>query len=87
MGSIGLILKSWIVEFDHVREPVAHMKVWAILPRLPLAFWTREVLEVIGNKLGTFVGLEPNWASKKDHVGHGSKLRWISGRSGGQSRH
>jgi hypothetical protein len=42
------------------------MKVWDILPGLPLAFWTRETLEAIGDKLGSFVGLEPNWASKKD---------------------
>jgi hypothetical protein len=49
-----------------MREPITHMKVWVILPSLPLAFWTREALEVIRNKIGTFVGLEPNWASKKD---------------------
>jgi hypothetical protein len=34
---------------------------------LPLAFWSREALEAIGNKLGSFVKLEPNWDSKKDH--------------------
>jgi hypothetical protein len=31
-----------------------------------LDFWSREVLEAIGNKLGSFVKLEPNWDSKKD---------------------
>jgi hypothetical protein len=29
-------------------------------------FWSREALEAIGNKLGSFVKLEPNWDSKKD---------------------
>jgi hypothetical protein len=29
-------------------------------------FWTKEALEAIGNKLGVFVGLEPNWESKAD---------------------
>jgi hypothetical protein len=56
----GLFLKLWFVDFDPLREPVTHMKVWAILPSLPLAIWTREALEAIGNKIGTFVGLEPN---------------------------
>jgi hypothetical protein len=42
------------------------MKVWVILPSFPLAFWSREAMEAIGNKLGSFVKLEPNWDSKKD---------------------
>jgi hypothetical protein len=65
-GPSGLFLKPWSVDFDPARESVSVMKVWAILPGLPLAFWTREALETIGNKLGAFVGLEPNWATKND---------------------
>jgi len=42
------------------------MRIWAILPGLPLLFWSREALESIGNKIGTIFGLDPNWASKKD---------------------
>jgi hypothetical protein len=38
-----------------------------------MAFWTREALEVIGNKISSFAGLEPNWASKKD-----KQWAWIS---------
>ena len=42
------------------------IKLWVIFPVLPLAFWSREVLESIGNKLGSFVKLELNWDSKKN---------------------
>jgi hypothetical protein len=42
------------------------MKMWAILPRQPLTFWSKEALEVIGKKLGSFVKLQPKWESKKD---------------------
>jgi hypothetical protein len=65
-GPLRLFLKAQTLDFDTVKEPMTHMKVWAIFPGLPLAFWTREVVEVIGNKTGTFAGLEPNWATKKD---------------------
>lgn len=54
------------MDFDPVREPVDLMRVWAILPGLLLLFWSREALESIDNKIGTVVGIEPNWASKKD---------------------
>jgi hypothetical protein len=55
------------VDFDPLKESTTVMKVWAILPRLPLTFWSREALEAIKNKIGSFVKLEPNWDSKKDH--------------------
>jgi hypothetical protein len=42
------------------------MEVWAILPSFPLDFWSREALESIGNWLGSFIKLEPNWVTKKD---------------------
>jgi hypothetical protein len=65
-GISGLLLKPWTIEFDMEHEPVSQMKVWDMLPGLPMAFWTREYLEEIGKNLGSFGGLEPNWASKKD---------------------
>jgi hypothetical protein len=74
-GSSGLVLKPWTVDFDPECEPVSQMKVWAIFPGLPLDFWTREALEVIGDKIGSFVGLEPNLASKKDR-----RWAWIQWR-------
>jgi hypothetical protein len=65
-GPSGLTLKPWTVDFDPLKESMVVMKVWAILPGFPLDFWSREALEAIGNKLGSFVKLEPNWDSKKD---------------------
>jgi hypothetical protein len=66
VGTLTLTLKEWIVDFDPMREPVDKKKVWAILPGLPLAFWSKEALEAIGNKIGIFIKLEPNWFSKPD---------------------
>jgi hypothetical protein len=66
-GPSGLSLKPWTVDFDPLKESTTVMKVWEILPGLPLTFWSREALEAIGNKIGSFVKLEPNWDSKKDH--------------------
>jgi hypothetical protein len=65
-GPSGLTLKPWSVDFDPLKESMVVMKVWVILPGFPLDFWSREALEAIGNKLGSFVKLEPNWDSKKD---------------------
>ena len=54
----GLILNNWSVEFDANREPQNMQKLWAILPRLPMMFWKREIMEEIGYKIGKFVALE-----------------------------
>jgi hypothetical protein len=54
------------VDFNHTREPGAVLKVWAILPRLPLVFWSSKDLEAIGKKLGVFSSLKPNWEVKAD---------------------
>jgi hypothetical protein len=40
-GPSSLSLKPWTMNFDPTREPVSLMCVWAILPGLPLAFWSR----------------------------------------------
>jgi hypothetical protein len=66
-----MVLRMWTIYFDPKRELVAVRRVWAILPDIPLDFLSKEVLEVICNKLGVFVGLEPNWDSKVDR-------RWAS---------
>jgi hypothetical protein len=46
------------------------MRLWALLPSLPLGFYTKEALVEICNKLGVFVGKKPNWESKVDQ-------RWV----------
>jgi hypothetical protein len=65
-GLAGPILKKWTVDFYPMKEPVSMMRFWDILSGLPLDFWTRYALKEIGKKLGVFIGLEPNWASKND---------------------
>jgi hypothetical protein len=55
-----LVLKPWTDEFDPLKEPMEIMRVWAILLGLPIDFWSREALEVISNKIGYFIGVEPN---------------------------
>jgi hypothetical protein len=40
--------------------------VWDIFPGLLLVFWNEAALAAIGNKIGRFVSLEPNWASKAE---------------------
>jgi hypothetical protein len=65
-GPSILISKEWTVNFDPSQELVARNKVWSILPNLPLVFWTKESLETIGNNIGVFIRLEPNWFSKLD---------------------
>jgi hypothetical protein len=72
LGFVRSYLKPWTIEFDLMKETVALIKVWAIFPGLPRAFWSREAIGAIGNKLGSFVRPEPNWASKKD-----SRWAWI----------
>jgi hypothetical protein len=60
------VLKMWTPNFDLTCEPVVLRKIWAIMPSLPLAFWTRNALEEIGNKLGVLIDLELSWDSKLD---------------------
>jgi hypothetical protein len=65
-GPFGLFLKPWTVDFDPARESVSILKVRENFIGLPLALWTWEALHTIINKLGNFVGLETNWATKHD---------------------
>jgi hypothetical protein len=61
-----LLLEPWTIEFDPEHEPVSQINVLEILLGLPLELCTRATMGEIGDKLGSFVGLEPNWTSKKD---------------------
>ena len=66
-GPSGLILQKWRIDFDATREPFNIQQVWVIMPSLPMTFWEEECLEAIGNRIGKFVALEPNWETKVDH--------------------
>lgn len=72
-GSSGLVLKKLSVDFDPEKEPMAVKRIWAIQPGLPLVFWSKDALETLGNKLGSFVGLEANWETK-----HDCRWAWIN---------
>ena len=54
------------MDFDANREPQNVEKIWAILPRLPMMFWKKEILEAIGDKISKFVALEEEWEQKVD---------------------
>jgi len=60
-GAYGLVIQRCNVDFDPAREPVVVTKVWAILPGLPLPFWSKEAMGAIGSKNGKFINLEPRW--------------------------
>jgi hypothetical protein len=60
-GSSGLVLKPWTVEFDPEHEPVSQMKVWAILPGLPLGLLDQR-------------GIGSNWRQNRDFHGIRTQL-------------
>jgi hypothetical protein len=43
------------------------MVLWVILPRLPLSFYHREILEYIGDQVWRFIRLEDGCDTKVDH--------------------
>jgi len=54
-GRAGLFITPWFPEFDANTMVVTKMPVWVRLPNLPLPYWHHEVLEDIGNLLGSFI--------------------------------
>ena len=59
-------MHKWRIDFDATKEPFNIQQVWVIMPGLPMMFWEEECLKAIGNKIGKFVALEPNWKTKVD---------------------
>jgi hypothetical protein len=60
-GPSSLTLSNLDIILDLGREPWSIMKVWEILPGLPLVFWTIQALKSIRNKLRVFSKLESDW--------------------------
>jgi len=54
-GRAGLFITPWFPEFDANTMVVTKMPVWVRLPNLPLPYWHHQVLEDIGNLLGSFI--------------------------------
>ena len=49
-----------------MHEPHNVHKIWDIRPSFSLDFWREGILVAIGNKLGSFVGIESQWHAKED---------------------
>ena len=58
MGSHGLYLNKWTLDFDPTQDVPSIILVWVRLPHLPLHCWNSECLETIGNKLGKYIDRE-----------------------------
>ena len=54
-NSAGLYLRIWKERFNPDLEDLSIVPVWIRLYSLPTEFWEPEILEAIGNSLGTFV--------------------------------
>lgn len=50
-------MKLWHIAFDFDEEFPSLMPIWVHLPRLPLEYWNDDSFMVIGNSLGTYMGV------------------------------
>lgn len=55
MGSQGLYLNRWSLDFDPNVDIPNEVPVWVHLPNLLVHFWNFQSLEKIGNALGHFI--------------------------------
>jgi len=54
-NSAGLFLRTWKERFNPDNEDLSVVPVWIRLYSLPAELWEPEIMEAIGNTLGTFV--------------------------------
>jgi hypothetical protein len=54
-NSTGLHMRFWIERFSPEKENFTEAPVWIRMYSLPREFWEPEILEGIGNTLGSFV--------------------------------
>ena len=55
MGSAGLFLTPWFLDFDPASAVITKAPGWIRLPNLPIHLWRIEVYKQIGNTLGCFL--------------------------------
>ena len=60
MGTQGLYLNHWNLDFDPTVDLPKEVPVWVRLPNLSVHCWNYEALQKIGNKIGKFVDKENN---------------------------
>lgn len=58
VGDGSLVLKRWHLEFNPHKYPITIFHLWTILPGFPLELRTRNILEVMENKLGILIYLD-----------------------------
>jgi len=54
MGSRGMLLSHWTIDFD-LNMDISVAPVWVRLLHLPVIFWDKVTLKAIGDKLGLFI--------------------------------
>eukprot|EP00253_Pinus_taeda_P033392 PITA_33392 len=60
MGSQGLCLNRWMLNFDPTVDVALAIPVWVRLPNLPIHCWNWYLLKHIGNTLRKFIDRENN---------------------------
>jgi len=55
MGSRGMYLNSWTLDFIPENDIPNAVLVWVCLPFLPLHCWNNETIRSIGNTLGKYI--------------------------------
>lgn len=58
MDIVGFYIKEWEPNFNPHRHEIDIMKAWVNLHNFPSKYQNEEVLRLIGNQLGTFIGLD-----------------------------
>lgn len=58
---VPFMLKIWSPLFDPEREQLGVRPIWVRIPRLPLQFWTEDVLKCIGNYLGVILAYDKSF--------------------------
>ena len=55
MGTQGLYLNRWTLDFDPEVDVPKEVPVWVRLPNLPVHCWNIQTLEKVGNALGKYI--------------------------------
>jgi hypothetical protein len=58
MGTQGLYLNRWTLDFDPTVEVPKEVLVWVCLPNLPIHCWNPTSLQAIENGLGQYINRE-----------------------------